>query len=257
MWKTRPSTVVAEPPLGIFEAKCDDKGRLKLPVRFAMFLKHSDVSRVFITTTDLRSARIYPEKVWQSNQNFFDEPGEDTELAEDISFIANLYGDFSTLDEHGRVLVPTNLRRKLEFEKQSVWLENYRGHINVHPRKVYDERMARALAGVGGQGQGAGSEGIQITMRIADLWISKKGTDRSVRRTVGAFACGIEDWGQSGQSPFLTFGMSGRAAFLYACSGDARREFGVSGAEAGVGDSRRDLRVGRAYAGVWRRPELR
>jgi MraZ protein len=144
---TQLSTVV-EPPLGIFEAKCDDKGRLKLPVRFAVFLKHSDVSRVFITTTDLRSARIYPEKVWESNQNFFNEPGDDTELAEDISFIANLYGDFSTLDEHGRVLVPTNLRRKLEFEKQSVWLENYRGHINVHPRKVYEERMARALVGI-------------------------------------------------------------------------------------------------------------
>jgi DNA-binding transcriptional regulator/RsmH inhibitor MraZ len=140
--------MVVEPPLGIFEAKCDDKGRLKLPVRFAMFLKHSDVSRVFITTIDLRSARIYPEKVWESNQNFFDAPGEDAEQAEDISFIANLYGDFSTLDEHGRVLVPSNLRRKLEFEKQSVWLENYRGHINVHPRKVYDERMARAMVGV-------------------------------------------------------------------------------------------------------------
>jgi DNA-binding transcriptional regulator/RsmH inhibitor MraZ len=143
------TSIVIEPPLGIFEAKCDDKGRLKLPVRFAMFLKHSDVSRVFITTIDMRSARIYPEKVWESNQNYFDAPGEDTEAAEDIAFIANLYGDFSTLDEHGRVLVPTNLRRKLEIEKQSVWLDHYRGHINVHPRKVYDERMARAMVSIG------------------------------------------------------------------------------------------------------------
>jgi DNA-binding transcriptional regulator/RsmH inhibitor MraZ len=137
-----------EPPVGIFEAKCDDKGRLKLPVRFAMYLKHLDVPRVFITTIDLRTARIYPETVWQSNQNFFDAPGEDTELAEDIAFIANTFGDFSTLDEHGRVLFPTNLRRKLEFEKQSVWLDHYRGHINVYPKKVYDERMQRALAGL-------------------------------------------------------------------------------------------------------------
>jgi DNA-binding transcriptional regulator/RsmH inhibitor MraZ len=143
------TSIVIGPPLGIFEAKCDDKGRLKLPVRFAMFLKHSDVSRVFITTIDMRSARIYPEKVWESNQNYFDAPGEDTEAAEDIAFIANLYGDFSTLDEHGRVLVPTNLRRKLEIEKQSVWLDHYRGHINVHPRKVYDERMARAMVSIG------------------------------------------------------------------------------------------------------------
>jgi DNA-binding transcriptional regulator/RsmH inhibitor MraZ len=141
---TQISTLV-EAPVGIFEAKCDDKGRLKLPVRFAVLLKHSDVSRVFITTIDLRSARIYPEKVWESNRNFFDEPGEDSELAEDISFIADTYGDFSTLDEHGRVLMPTNLRRELEIEKQSVWLQHYRGHINVYPKKLYDERRQRAL----------------------------------------------------------------------------------------------------------------
>jgi DNA-binding transcriptional regulator/RsmH inhibitor MraZ len=141
-------SMVFEPPVGIFEAKCDDKGRVKLPVRFAMFLKHSDVARVFITTIDLRSARIYPEKVWESNQIFFNEPGEDSEMAEDISFIANLYGDFSSVDEHGRVLVPTNLRRKLELEKQSVWLDHFRGHINVYPKKVYEERMQRALASI-------------------------------------------------------------------------------------------------------------
>jgi DNA-binding transcriptional regulator/RsmH inhibitor MraZ len=141
---TQISTIV-EAPVGIFEAKCDDKGRLKLPVRFAVLLKHADVARVFITTIDLRSARIYPERVWESNRNFFDEPGEDSELAEDISFIADTYGDFSTIDEHGRVLMPTNLRRELEIEKQSVWLQHYRGHINVYPKKLYDERRQRAL----------------------------------------------------------------------------------------------------------------
>lgn len=154
-------SAIAEPPVGIFEAKCDEKGRLKLPVRFAMFLKHSDVSRVFITTIDLRSARIYPEKVWESNQNFFNEPGEDSELAEDIAFIANLYGDFSSLDEHGRVLVPTNLRRKLEIERQSVWLDHYRGHINVHPRKVYEERMQRALASIGDKAKALDRKGFK------------------------------------------------------------------------------------------------
>ena len=153
--------MVFEPPVGIFEAKCDDKGRLKLPVRFAMFLKHSGVSRVFITTIDLRSARIYPEKVWASNQNFFDEPGEDTELAEDIAFIANLYGDFSGLDEHGRVLLPTNLRRKLDMEKQAVWLDHYRGHINVHPRQVYEERMQRALVGIGDKAKALDRKGFK------------------------------------------------------------------------------------------------
>jgi DNA-binding transcriptional regulator/RsmH inhibitor MraZ len=140
-----PESTVAEAPAGIFEAKCDDKGRLKLPVRFAMVLKRAEVSRVFITTIDMESVRIYPEKVWEINRKFFDQPGEDTEAAEDISFIANLYGDFSAVDEHGRVLMPTNLRRELGIEKQSVWLEHYREHINVYPKKMYEERRARAM----------------------------------------------------------------------------------------------------------------
>jgi len=37
------------------------------------------------------------------------------------------------------------LRRELEIEKQAVWLQHYRGHINVYPKKLYDERRQRAL----------------------------------------------------------------------------------------------------------------
>ena len=133
--------------MGIFEAKCDDKGRLKLPVRFAVFLKSLD-ERFFITTLDLRTARIYPEKVWLDNQKFFENPGADSELAEDVAFIANLYGDFSTMDEHGRILVPSELRRKMGFEKASVWLNPYRGHIKIYGRNIYEEMTQRAMVNI-------------------------------------------------------------------------------------------------------------
>jgi len=139
---------IAEPPLGLFEAKCDEKGRLKLPVRFAAYLKALE-DKIFITTLDMRIARIYPRTVWESNQNLFENAGEDTESAEDIAFIANVYGDFSEVDEAGRVLMPTDLRRKLEIEKQPVWLDYYRGRINVFPKKIYDERMQRAVVNLG------------------------------------------------------------------------------------------------------------
>jgi len=139
---------IAEPPLGLFEAKCDEKGRLKLPVRFATYLKALE-DKVFITTLDMRIARIYPRTVWESNQNLFENAGEDTESAEDIAFIANVYGDFSDVDEAGRVLMPTDLRRKLEIEKQPVWLDYYRGRINVFPKRIYDERMQRAVVNLG------------------------------------------------------------------------------------------------------------
>ena len=143
------SIVAAEPPLGIFQAKCDEKGRLKLPAEFVAFLKALDVEKVFITTVDMKLARIYPKKAWESNQNLFENAGDDAEIAQDVAFIANLYGANSEIDPSGRVLVPTDLRRKLEIENQTVWLDYYNGRINVFGKKVYEERMQRAMVNLG------------------------------------------------------------------------------------------------------------
>jgi DNA-binding transcriptional regulator/RsmH inhibitor MraZ len=149
-----------EPPVGIFEAKCDEKGRLKLPVRFATYLKTLD-ERFFITTLDLRTARIYPEKVWLGNSIYFTSPGEDAELTEDVSFIANLYGDFTTMDEHGRILLPTELRRTLEYEKQPVWLNPHRGHIKIFGKAVFEEMKQRAMVNLLDKAKALDRKGLQ------------------------------------------------------------------------------------------------
>lgn len=142
-------SISAEPPLGIFQAKCDEKGRLKLPAEFVTFLKALDVEKVFITTVDMKLARIYPKKAWESNQNLFENAGDDAEIAQDVAFIANLYGANSEIDPSGRVLVPTELRRKLEIENQAVWLDYYNGRINVFGKRIYEERMQRAMVNLG------------------------------------------------------------------------------------------------------------
>jgi MraZ protein len=135
-------------PSGIFQAKCDEKGRLKLPAAFASYLKSIGVEKVFITTLDQRVARIYPKPVWESNLNFLDGAGEDSEIAEDVAFIANLYGAYSEIDDVGRVLIPTELRRKLDFEKQPVWLDFFRGRISMFGKNIYEERYQRATVGL-------------------------------------------------------------------------------------------------------------
>jgi DNA-binding transcriptional regulator/RsmH inhibitor MraZ len=137
--------VTVEPPLGIFAAKCDDKGRLKFPADFLTYLKAMAVEKVFITTVDLKLVRIYSKEVWERNQNLFQSAGDDAEIAQDIAFIANLFGAYSTIDDSGRVLVPTELRRKLEIEGQTVWMDYYNGRINVFGKNVYEERMQRAM----------------------------------------------------------------------------------------------------------------
>ena len=120
-----------------------------MPASFFEYLKALGVEKVFITTVDMKLARIYPKRVWESNQNLFENAGDDAEIAEDVAFIANLYGGDAEIDNQGRILVPTELRRTLEIEAQPVWLDYYNGRINVFGKKVYEERMQRAMVNLG------------------------------------------------------------------------------------------------------------
>jgi DNA-binding transcriptional regulator/RsmH inhibitor MraZ len=140
---------MAEPPLGIFTAKCDEKGRLKLPAEFVAYLKALGEDTVFITTLDMKLARIYPKGTWQHNQNLLENAGDDAEIAEDVGFLVNHYGAAAEIDGNGRVLLPTNLRRELELENQTVWLDYFNGGFNAFGKKIFDERMNRATVNLG------------------------------------------------------------------------------------------------------------
>ena len=133
-----------EPPRGIFQARVDDKGRLKLPSVFQQYLNTLGDQKVFITSLDVRTARIYPISVWKQNENFFEDYSEDPQTAEDVAFMANDLGADSEVDSQGRLLVPQGLRRKLGLEGQPVWLDCYKGRINLYSKEIYEERKSRA-----------------------------------------------------------------------------------------------------------------
>jgi DNA-binding transcriptional regulator/RsmH inhibitor MraZ len=102
------------------------------------------VERVFITTVDMKVIRIYINSVWEHNENIFASAGEDAEIAEDVSFIANLYGANADIDKQGRVLIPSEIRKELDIEGETLWMNFYNGRINAFGKKVYEERMQRA-----------------------------------------------------------------------------------------------------------------
>jgi MraZ protein len=108
------------------------------------FLSASGEQKVFITSLDEITARIYPISIWRENEKIFAESTDDPEGAEDIAFLANDLGADSELDGQGRVLLPTELRRQLALESQPVWLECYQGAINIFNKAVYDARKSRA-----------------------------------------------------------------------------------------------------------------
>ena len=133
-------------PRGFYTAKVDEKGRLKLPTLFQEFFGGE---KLFVTSLDQRVARIYPLSLWEKNESLLFDANEDPEMAEDVAFTANHYGADAEIDQQGRVLLPTELRRALNLESQTVWLDCFQGGVNVYGKDVYEERLRRATDNLG------------------------------------------------------------------------------------------------------------
>lgn len=143
------STVPIEPPRGIRQASVDAKGRLKLPSVMQQYLTSLGERKVFITSFDYRTGRIYPLSAWRQIEQFFDEFQEAPEIAEHVSLIANDVGADSEMDNEGRLLLPQELRRRLKLDgPQQVYLHPYKGRINIYTAEVYAEMKARAEEGL-------------------------------------------------------------------------------------------------------------
>jgi len=142
-------TPAGGPPWGLLQARVDDKGRLKLPVAAQQTLRENGDGGVFITSLDGITARIYPNSVWQVNREIFQQEQEDPEGAGDLHFLAESYGENTEIDSQGRVLLPTNLRRELKLENETVWLERFKGRLTVYNNQRCEERKRRALERAG------------------------------------------------------------------------------------------------------------
>ena len=132
---------IIEPPLGMFNGRIDDKGRLKLPVLFAEYLASLPDKRLFVTSMDRRTAQIYPIATWRANQKLLNEQRENRAAAKRLLFTANDLGGDSELKDQGRVTFNPELRRKLDLDSQGLRLYWEAGHIQVLPDSVYAELL--------------------------------------------------------------------------------------------------------------------
>ena len=153
--------VSVEPPRGAYQARVDEKGRLKLPAVFQQYLAGWNEQRVFITSLDTRTGRIYPISVWKENENLFENSTEDPDAVADVAWVANHFGADSEVDGQGRVLVPTELRRHLQIEGEQVWLDCHKGRINIYSGSEYEQRKLRAFDDISGKVKGLERQGMK------------------------------------------------------------------------------------------------
>lgn len=140
-------TTAPEAPRGIYPARCDEKGRLKLPVGFQEYLKGLTEKKLFVTSLDRSSASLYPISLWRAaEQRLFSADGDNAEAAENVYFTSQELGSESELDGQGRVLLSPELRRALGMENQSVRVVARDGVIQVMSEANFEALRAKAAA---------------------------------------------------------------------------------------------------------------
>lgn len=134
-------------PQTILSARVDEKGRLDVPGDLIAYLQSAGITRLFITTTDLRMGRIYPMEIWKHNEKIFKDARGSAPSMKRLAFLSRVHGDYGTVDKSGRLLLPAKLREALHLnQRQTVWLEVHNGVINILTQSVYEEIYRDSVA---------------------------------------------------------------------------------------------------------------
>jgi MraZ protein len=133
-----------EPPRGMYPARLDDKGRLKLPTEFQRYLAGLPEKRLFVTSVDRHIATIYPISIWRENEKLFESYMDDPEKVENVTFNAAELGTETEMDNQGRVQFSTDLRRELGIENQPVRVRILKGVVHVLSERIFEARRAAA-----------------------------------------------------------------------------------------------------------------
>src|SRR5882762_2671145 len=116
---------MVEPVLmGHAPAKVDDKGRLKIPANFRKVIEEKYGSDCFITSTDGERALVYPMPVWLDFQGRLSKVPSTSAAKVKLLEKVNYYGQLSTIDTQGRVLVPAVLRDRAAIADDVVVIGN-------------------------------------------------------------------------------------------------------------------------------------
>lgn len=129
-------------PNGMYAASVDKKGRLKLPVVFQRYLKRYPEETLFATSLDGIVGALYPISIWKRNKVVLAQNG-----GKNMLYVAQTFGQDTEMDAEGRVLLPTDLRRKLGVEDQQVRLLCVSGRIEILSEAVHQQRLEAAMEG--------------------------------------------------------------------------------------------------------------
>ncbi|HZH30299.1 MAG TPA: division/cell wall cluster transcriptional repressor MraZ [Pyrinomonadaceae bacterium] len=125
---------------GNYTARIDAKGRLKVPTTFRRHLQETHGAEVYVTSLTGDSVRIYPLTEWEGiEQRLALLPSMDTARRKFLDR-TNYYGQQTTIDGQGRVLIHPLLRKSAGV-MGDVAVLGYLNYLEVWELERFQQRL--------------------------------------------------------------------------------------------------------------------
>jgi MraZ protein len=125
---------------GNHPARVDDKGRLKIPNSFRALIESQYGPELYVTSVSGEYVRLYPMAVWlEIERRLAAMPSANPSKQRFLDRV-NFFGQVTSLDRQGRVVVPSILRESaaMQGEVSVLGLQN---HLAVWNQKRLVERL--------------------------------------------------------------------------------------------------------------------
>jgi MraZ protein len=125
---------------GNYPARIDSKGRLKVPTAFRRYLEEKHGSAVYLTSLTGECVRIYPMPEWEAIEKRLSLlPSMDPARRKFLDR-TNYYGQQSSMDSQGRVLIHPLLRKSAAVVGDVVVL-GYLSYLEVWELDKFQQRL--------------------------------------------------------------------------------------------------------------------
>ena len=108
---------------GAHELSMDSKGRLAIPAKFRDILLRRYTPAIVVTLDSRKKLLMYPEPVWEEKaEQILKLKVAGNESLQRYQNLLLHNAEILEWDSAGRVLIPANLRKRVDFEKKLLWL---------------------------------------------------------------------------------------------------------------------------------------
>lgn len=121
-------------------AKIDEKGRLKLPSAFKQLVDAAHVTQFYVTSTDGKSAEIWPLPEWEKREEQLAEFSTLDDAVQKYLDLTSYHGQQVEMDNQARLLLPQILRGTARLDAE-VAVFGMRTYLEVHNREVFEQNL--------------------------------------------------------------------------------------------------------------------